>query len=79
MIVMLQGYARVDFVNEKGERVHGTNLFITYPDPNVSGLFAGKVFVQPNIPIPDGTTPGAELDMQFTPKGKLVSIAAVKR
>jgi len=75
MLVKLVGYAPVDFTNDAGVRIVGNNLYVNFPDPDVTGLFAGKIFVRPDITLPQGSKSGDELEMQFTPKGKLVSIS----
>ena len=78
MLIRLLGLKQVNFMSDTGDRVEGTTLYIAHPDPDVTGNYAGDVFVRKEIAIPQGIKPGDDLDMQFTKKGKLISIAATK-
>ena len=77
MQVTFVGHNKVDFTNDKGERIVGNNIFVNYPDPDVIGQFAGKIFVRPDIEIPQGIKVNEIIEMSFTPKGKLTKIAKV--
>lgn len=44
MIVKLLGYQNIDFTSNQGDRIVGTNLFVSYPDNNVKGLRSDRKF-----------------------------------
>lgn len=76
MQAILQGFAKLDFTSTNGNRVEGTNLYISFPDKNVTGqkcerIFAPKEIVFPKVKI------GDTLNFSFNNKGKLETISTI--
>lgn len=62
---VLHGIQKVDFVNDQGERIQGTKLFLSYRDEKVVGQKTDKLFLKVGYQLPQGLVPGAVLDMSF--------------
>jgi len=74
MQVTLQGYRNLDFKTDSGERVNGTQLFVSFDDETVTGKMTDKLFVRPEIKLPETLKNGDVLNLQFNMKGKVQSI-----
>lgn len=68
------GNSKVDFVNERGERIKGRRLFLAYKDNNVEGLRTDTLFIQDDIVLPEDLKVNDVLDISFTNKAKVESI-----
>ena len=81
MKAKLYGYRRVDMVDSKdGRRVVGYTCYIGYQSAGVIGLEAKKQWVPEDIALSCGFRPEADCDLEveFTPYGKLSSICNVE-
>lgn len=83
MNVVVHGIQKVDFINDQGERIQGTKLFIGYRDDKVMGQKTDKLFLKLGFPIPKELAPGAVLDLSFDinkhlDKLQIVSVPAGK-
>lgn len=76
MRAILQGFGKLDFVSADGNRVVGTNLYISFPDKNVNGQKCERIFAPKEIVFPDKVKVGDTLNFSFNHKGKLESITA---
>jgi hypothetical protein len=76
MLVHLIGLAKLDFMSDDGKPIIGTNLFVSFPDPNVIGQSSAKLFIGQNIELPANLAPGASLDIDFNNKGKVMAVKA---
>ena len=65
MQAILHGIQKVDFVNDQGERIQGTKLFLSYRDEKVVGQKTDKLFLKAGYQLPQGLATGAVLDMSF--------------
>lgn len=71
----LYGYKRLDFTDDKGNPVKGTQLFTGYKEDGVTGEACGKLFIRDGIELP-ALTVGMTLDIEFNRKGKVVAVKA---
>lgn len=79
MQVYLCGYCHLDFVSTDGNRIQGTNLFVSHPENNVTGEMVERVFVRQGIELPAEMAPGDILDIDCSTKGKVLKIAVAKQ
>lgn len=75
MIVQVVGKQRLDFDTKEGSHINGTNFFILYPNSNVDGLKADRIFVPIEIEIPKGLELNKKANFDFDNKGKVVGIS----
>lgn len=54
MQAILHGIQKVDFVNDQGERIQGTKLFLSYRDEKVVGQKTDKLFLKAGYQLPQG-------------------------
>ena len=52
-VYTLLGRQRLEFKNNIGEIIKGTNLFVACEDPSVEGFKTDKFFVKPEIKLPE--------------------------
>ena len=52
MQAVAHGIQKIDFVNDQGERIEGTRLFVGYRDEKVLGQRTEKLFVKQGFPLP---------------------------
>lgn len=71
------GIQVVDFLNDKGERIEGTNLFVGYRDEKVLGQRTDKLFIKKGFPIPKELVPGAVIELSFDIKKRLDGIRVI--
>lgn len=76
MQAILQGFAKLDFTSADGNRVEGTNLYISFPDKNVTGQKCERIFASKEIVFPEKIKIGDTLNFSFNNKGKLETITA---
>ncbi len=74
MQAKLVGVMGVNFTNNNGEAIHGTNIFVAFKDENVEGLRTEKFFLKDGISLPDNTKINDTLELSFNHKGKIESI-----
>lgn len=53
MKAQLVGIQLVNFTNNKGETIIGTNIFCAFKDENVEGLRTEKFFLKSEVKLPD--------------------------
>lgn len=75
MQAKLLGVMPVNFRNNNGEEISGTNIFVAFKDEAVEGLRAEKFFLKENISLPDNIKLNDNLDIAFNYKGKIEMIA----
>lgn len=68
MFMYLLGNKDLDFVSN-GERVKGTQLFVSYPEDGVTGQRTDKLFFKDGFELPN-LQPGMTLDIVFNHRGK---------
>lgn len=79
MRLVLIGIQSISFTNNNGEEIKGHNLYVTYPDENVQGLKADKIFLKENIKLPQGIKLNQEIDAVFNMRGKIEAIYNVEK
>ena len=77
MVVDVFGVQLVDFSNQNGEVIKGTNLFVAYPHDRVVGLKTDKFFIKQSIDCTRIKT-GDRVDISFNRYGKVDSLNIVK-
>lgn len=77
MQAILQGFSKLDFTSAEGTRVQGMNLYLTFPDKNVTGQKAERIFAPKEIVFPEKIKIGDTLNFSFNNKGKLESISLI--
>ena len=77
MKMKLAGISPMCFVNNVGETIKGTNLFVLYEVESVIGLKADKIFVKESVALPKDVKPNEMLDFAFDNRGKVMSISRV--
>lgn len=71
----LVGFRKLDFLDDKGTPVKGTQLFTTYPEDGVTGEMCGKTFIREGMELPPLSV-GMVLDITFNRKGKVAAVKA---
>jgi hypothetical protein len=74
MQAQLVGVQRIDFTNNNGEKINGTNLFVAFVDENVEGLRTEKFFLKEGIALPKDTKLNDKIELSFNHKGKIEMI-----
>ena len=74
MKVQLVGIMGVNFTNNSGEVINGTNIFVAFHDESVEGLRTEKFFVKADISLPKDTKINDMLEVSFNHKGKIEMI-----
>lgn len=67
------GIQNINFKNNDGDLVRGTNLFLGFKDENVIGLKAQKFFLKEDFKLPD-IKPNDKLHLTFDMKGRITEI-----
>lgn len=75
MQMILLGYKHLDFTNDKGETVKGTQAFVSFTEDGVEGQRTDKLFFKEGFELPD-LKPGMTLDVVFNRKGKAEQVVA---
>ena len=73
MQVKLVGVQHVNFINNNGETIVGTNIFCAFEDENVEGLRTEKLFIKDGIKLPDCKINDI-IDIAFNMKGKVEAL-----
>lgn len=68
-IFHLLGYKHLDFNNDKGEEIKGTQIYGSFPEDGVTGAMVGKYFLRDDFDLPE-LTPGMTLEVTYNRKGK---------
>lgn len=83
MNVNLMGVQKLDFENDKGEKVQGLKLHISFKDPYVSGYKCDSKFISAdackNLGISDSSLSpliGKPVVLETDLKGKIIGVAA---
>ncbi len=71
----LVGFRELDFIDDKGNPVKGTQLYTTYSEDGVTGKMCGKLFIHAGTIALPPLTVGMALDITYTRKGKVKAIA----
>lgn len=74
MQAQLVGVQYVDFKNNSGETISGTNIFVAFKDENVEGLRTEKFFLKEGIALPKDTKLNSTLELSFNYKGKIEAV-----
>ncbi|MDT8715762.1 hypothetical protein IAI10_03740 [Clostridium sp. 19966] len=69
------GVQPIQFTNNNGEEIKGTNIYIAFKDENVTGLRAEKIFLKNGIELPKDTKINDTVEIAFNFKGKIESIS----
>ena len=77
MKVCLLGKRPVDFTAEDGRRVTGASIYIGYEDDGVEGMVVDKVFVSSEKVALKDLVVGADIDIEFNTKGRVIAVSAV--
>lgn len=75
MQAKLLGVMPVDFRNNSGEKISGTNIFVAFKDEAVEGLRTEKFFLKENVSLPENIKLNDNLDIAFNYKGKIEMIS----
>ncbi|MCI8400095.1 MAG: hypothetical protein HFF90_11985 [Oscillibacter sp.] len=80
MKAMLYGFRRMDFVNDDGDRVCGYSCYIGYASDGVIGQETAKQWVSSQMAKSCQWEPkvGAQLEIDFTPRGRVCAVANVE-
>lgn len=73
MEARILGKQAINFTNNSGEEVVGTNIFVAFKDASVDGLAVSKFFLK-DISLPKNTKLNDMLEISFNHKGKIESI-----
>ncbi len=69
MLMCLLGLKSLDF-ESNGERVKGTQAFVSYDEDGVVGQRTDKLFFKDGFELPDSLKPGVTLEVAFNHRGK---------
>lgn len=70
MQVKLVGIQRIDFTNNKGEKISGCNLYCMFKSEQVEGYRTEKFFLKQGIELPDCKI-NDTIELSFSMKGKV--------
>lgn len=73
MEAKLVGVQTVNFTNNKGETIKGTNVYCAFEDSNVNGLRTEKFFLKDGIKLPECKI-NDTIEITFNMKGKVEKI-----
>lgn len=78
MRVFLHGVRRIEMVDD-GRPVRGFSIFFSFPSPGVDGEEVDRRFISDEVATSNAWSPrvGAPVMVEFTPKGKIASIANI--
>jgi hypothetical protein len=74
MQAQLLGVQYVDFKNNSGETISGTNIFVAYKESGVEGMRAEKYFLKEGITLPKDIKLNSVLELSFNRKGKIEAV-----
>lgn len=70
MMVQLLGKEEINFSNDKGEVIKGSNIYCSFKDERVNGLKTSKFFIRDNIQFPECKL-NDTINLSFNMKGKV--------
>lgn len=74
MQVKLLGIQNVNFTNNNGETINGTNIFCAFKDENVQeGFRTEKFFIKPDVKLPECKI-NDTIEISFNMKGKVEAL-----
>ena len=73
MEAKLAGLQGVDFVNNNGETVRGTNVYCLFKDEHVSGMKCAKFFIKESISL-ENIKPNDLVNLSFNMNGKVDAV-----
>ncbi|MDF2521751.1 MAG: hypothetical protein K0R84_2379 [Clostridia bacterium] len=71
MQAKLVGVQHINFTNNNGEAINGTNLFVAFKDENVEGLRTDKFFLKEGISLPKDAKLNDTIELSFNHKSKI--------
>ena len=72
-----RGIKQLDFTTKEGERVKGTQVFVSYPSDGVVGEIVDKIFLREGFTLPPELAPGKVIDIYCDTKGHVEHIQVV--
>lgn len=75
MKAKLLGVQKVNFTNNNGEAISGTNIFVAFSDENVEGVRTEKYWLKNDINLPKDTKLNEMLEISFDRKAKVEMIS----
>ncbi len=79
MIAQLIGLQNINFTNQNGETINGTNMFVAFVDENVDGLRCDKFFLKENIALPKDIKLNDKINISFNHKGKVEEVSKANK
>ena len=74
MQAKILGVQNINFTNNNGEAINGTNIFVAFKDENCEGLRTEKFFLKDGIDLPKDTKLNDTIEISFNYKGKIEMI-----
>uniref|UniRef100_A0AAU8AUG6 Uncharacterized protein n=1 Tax=Dulem virus 75 TaxID=3145786 RepID=A0AAU8AUG6_9VIRU len=78
MKVQVIGKRVLDFTDDKGNHINGTQVFLSYPSMDFEGVQVDKVFLAHNVINPGSLMVGGSYQAEYNRSGKLISFSAIK-
>lgn len=75
MEMILLGSKKLNFTNNQGESVKGTQVFVSFEEEGVEGQRTDTLFFRDGFELPN-FKPGMTIDVVFNRKGKPVQVVA---
>lgn len=73
MQIQLLGVQPVNFTNNNGETISGTNIFCAFQDEKVKGVRTEKFFIKPDVKLPECKI-NDTIEISFNMKGKVEAL-----
>lgn len=73
------GIEEINFKNQVGEVISGTNIFIAYEHPNTEGLRCDKVFLKEEVKLADDIKPNELVEIYFNMRGKAEKVEKISK
>ena len=74
MEAQLLGVQSVNFKNNSGETISGTNIFVAFKEEHVEGMRTEKYFLKEDIALPKDIKLNSVLELSFNRKGKIEAV-----
>jgi len=78
MKVILFGKKQLNFKTSNGDVIQGTQLFYGYTNDSTDGYCCDKVFIKPEIALPENLKPNDFVNLYFDHHGKVEAVAPAK-
>ena len=72
----LIGIQQINFTNNNGQVISGTNIWVAYAEENTIGLKVQKFFLKEGFKLPD-CKPNDNLHLTFDMKGRIIEIEKI--